>query len=67
MGVRYAKVDFDANEDLATVFHVDENTLPSMRIGAAELHEIVPEGSPDGAKPVTAVRLVRNNLILLID
>ena len=53
---QYAKVDFDANEGLANVFHVDENALPCMRIGAAELHEIVPEGSPDGTKPVTAVR-----------
>jgi hypothetical protein len=50
------QVDFDANAELATLFHVDGNTLPCMRIAASELHETVPDGASIGTKPMTSVR-----------
>lgn len=53
--INVGQVDFDANAELATLFHVSGTKLPCMRIGAAEHHEIVPEGAPDGTKPMTSV------------
>ena len=51
------QVDFNANAELARLFHVDANTLlPCMRVAESELHEAVPDGAPTGAKPMTSVR-----------
>jgi hypothetical protein len=51
------QVDFDANAELATLFHVDANMLlPCMWIAKSELHETVPDGAPTGTKPMTSVR-----------